>query len=384
MANRASYARWSIALGSAVLLALVLGWLALRPSARPKGGTAPLELANLVATPGEVEVGGSAVVRVQVARGSGSKGVPRFAWRASGGAIEGSGDVVTWRAPAVVGAFLISVQATDADRSATARTLVYTRLPAPKASASAPAAVAVAAPNGPDPSERIRILEAELAVAPAADAPMLDFIANKHRRIELAGLMQRAGRYREALALYAGLIEEMAADDPNSGPYRAGFGRAALQLGREDEALEALQDANPAYTTREDQYTIGSLLEKRGRPREALEAYEQTMAGNVAWPPDTLFRRATLLTAEGRSSEAVETLVAFSPVLGREFIMARLNEDPELAQVRAALEQSGRQGELEGQHSVDPQTLPGAEPPSDQPKTIVHAIPGLLEKGYEL
>ncbi|HEX6275477.1 MAG TPA: tetratricopeptide repeat protein [Polyangiaceae bacterium] len=365
-----------VALG---LFAFAFGFGERQPSTR----AGEVRVVGVHVAPSEVVAGEASRVTAVIERGGAAD--LRYVWRTpNGGTIEGEGASVRFRPPARVGTYAVLLEVRSGAERSAGKAVVRVRLPSPKLVRTD---VRARAPGPAAPSEdtlaRIGELERELASAPAPGAPALDFIAARHRKIELAGLLNRSGRYEEALVLYAELIAGLAADDPNSRPYRAGFARAALALGREEEALAAFEDAGPGSTSKADQYAMGTLLEKRGRVDEALDAYARAMNGNVAWPTDTLFRRTALLVEEGRAGEAIDLLVGFSPVRGRDAILDRLNDDPEMSGVLAALKKSGRSSELEDERPVDPKSLPGAEPRDERPRTVVHPPPGEM-KGYAL
>jgi len=381
MRRRRGFWRWAALVAvvgvAAGLLAFGLGDR--QPSTRA-GGT---RVVGVRVAPSEVVAGEASRVTAVIER-DGVKEL-RYVWRTpNGGTIEGEGASVRFRPPARVGTYAVLLEVRSGAERSAGKAVVRVRLPSPKLVRTDVRARALgpAAPSE-DTVARIEALERDLASAPAPGAPALEFIAARHRKIELAGLLNRAGRYEEALVLYAELIAGLAADDPNSRPYRAGFARAALALGREEEALAAFEDAGPGSTSKADQYAMGTLLEKRGRVDEALDAYARAMNGNVAWPTDTLFRRTALLVEEGRADEAIDLLVGFSPVRGRDAILDRLNDDPEMSGVLSALKKSGRSSELEDERAVDPKTLPGAEPRDERPRTVVHPPPGEM-KGYAL
>jgi tetratricopeptide (TPR) repeat protein len=353
---------------------------------QPSKSAGEIKIVDIRVAPREVVAGEASRLTAEITATKGSSAELRYVWRTpGGGTIEGSGASVRFRPPASVGSYLVVLEVDNGSARAKAKAFVRVRLPSPKLVRTQ---AAVRSPGPAAPSEellaRIKELETALAQAPAPGAPPLDFMAARHRKIELAGLLNRAGRHEEALVMYAELIAGLAADDPNSRPYRAGFARAAMALGREDEALAAFEDAGLESTTKSDQYAMGTLLEKQGRVDEALDAYANAMKGNVAWPTDTLFRRAALLVEQGRESEAIDLLVAFSPVPGGDAIRERLNEDPEMSALQAALKKSRRSAALEDQHPVDPTSLPGAEPRDLEPKTVIYPMPGEGEKGRPL
>ena len=365
----------------------VVGLIALGPSQRkPSTSAGDIEVVEIRVTPREVGAGEASRVTAEIAQTGARSAEILYVWRTpGGGTIEGEGASVRFRPPARVGSYPVLLEVKNGAARSKGSALVRVRLPSPKL-ARTQTSVRSLGPALPseDTLARIKELERHLAKAPAPGAPALDFMAARHRKVELAALLNRAGRYEEALILYAELIDGLAADDPNSRDYRAGFARAALALGRDDEALAAFQDAGPGSTTKADQYAMGTLLEKRERTDEALEAYARAMNGNVAWPTDTLFRRTALLVEEGREAEAIDLLVKFSPVPGRDAILERLNGDPELSRLAAALKKSRRSGDLEDARPIDPQTLPGAEPQDMEPRTVIYPMPGDDKKGHPL
>jgi hypothetical protein len=354
-----------------------------RPSSKSAG---EIKVVEIRVAPSEVVAGEASRLTAEIAATKESSVKLRYVWRTpGGGTIEGHGASVRFRPPASVGSYPVFLEVDNGSARAKGKALVRVRLPSPKlARTQAPVGSAAPAAPSEETLTRIRELESALAQAPAPGAPAVDFMAAKQRKIELAGLLDRAGRYEEALVIYAELITGLAADDPNSRPYRAGFARAALALGREDEALAAFQDAGLGSTSKGDQYAMGTLLEKRGRVDEALEAYANAMKGNVAWPTDTLFRRTALLVEQGRDAEAIDLLVGFSPVAGRDAILERLNSDPELSELQIALKKSHRSSELEDQRPVDPTALPGAEPRDLEPRTVIYPLPDDAKKGRPL
>ncbi len=110
------------------------------------------------------------------------------------------------------------------------------------------------------------------------------------------------GQVGESLGAYWQLLATSAADDPRSRRHRAGFGLAAVLLGRRDDALDALREADS-----ENSYAglcvLGWLLEGRADLAGALAAYERATLRHAA-RPEAWLRGASVLVRQGREIEA--------------------------------------------------------------------------------
>lgn len=330
----------------AVACAGALGLLVWRRAARSasaSGEATPSLSVVLMLEPDTIPVGGAARVTCKT---SGGQGRPRFTWQAREGTVHGSDASVEWLAPWQAGRYRVRVLVDDGRDRVESSVIVTVRLPTP-AGAWSPATSP--RPAHPGAQARLADLRSRIAALLRKDDP---YAHDEWRTamVELGQLLLKIGRHEEAREVYWRLLgDHPIADDTHSRPYRRGYGEAAFFLGREEEALQALLDAGPDNTA-ESHYYLGWLLERRGRPLEAAEAYEAAIDGMRGYAEPVL-RAAQLQARLGNSARAVELLVQASPVLGRTEILDRLGEDPELADLRRALAGSGREDELAAKQS---------------------------------
>ena len=121
-------------------------------------------------------------------------------------------------------------------------------------------------------------------------------------RAEYASSLERLGRWREALTVYAGL--------GRAGSF--GRGRALHALGRTEEAIRAFRAAAPEPEAR---WRAAQLLEQLGRFPEALAAYESLAFGTSPLADDAALRCLVLTQRAGQGGRQAEYRLRLSPGL---------------------------------------------------------------------
>jgi tetratricopeptide (TPR) repeat protein len=340
----------ALAVGLGTVLLLVLWGRGGSEAARMEEGASHLAV-SLSSEPAIATL--AQAVRLS-ARATGGQGEVQYAWRVPSGTLEGEGAQVVWRAPLAPGRYAVEVSVKSGSAQAQAKAHVLVRMPAPATAlfpkGEAPRGVVLGDAN----AEALRSQEERVRALLAKDEP---FAHDEWKKAlnELAEAYLKAGGYEQARQAYWRLLGDYLADDRRSLPYRRGYGEAAFFLGREDEALQALQDAGQDNTSK-TWYYLGWLLEGRGRLAEAAGAYEQAARAD-RWFTEPLYRAALLYVGLGQTAKAVELLAWASPRLGRDAILERLATDPELAAVGRALRDSGGTEKLEEAREVV-ETLP--------------------------
>jgi tetratricopeptide (TPR) repeat protein len=165
-------------------------------------------------------------------------------------------------------------------------------------------------------------------------------------RQELGSLLMASGRFNEAMDHWLEEIQMQPAGSPSDKLARVQFGIAAFYVGRDDEALQAFEDG-AEFNTAMSSYFAGLLLERLGRPADALRAYDAARLGPNKWFGEPVYRAAALFHAARRTDEAFQWLARLSRALGRDLVIARLRTDGELQPLHAALVTSGRLSLLE-------------------------------------
>jgi hypothetical protein len=146
-----------------------------------------------------------------------------------------------------------------------------------------------------DPDRAMREHSANLEVADTAD--------NKRH---VAEECIKRGQWDQAIALYRSALVGPLATDPALliGLSRALFGKGDHQGAL--DALNALQDANPGYESREGHMIYARSLEGLGRTREAAEEYRSLIG--YALGPEAQVRYGLLMKAMGEAALAQEAL----------------------------------------------------------------------------
>jgi hypothetical protein len=142
-----------------------------------------------------------------------------------------------------------------------------------------------------NPTGRYRALTDELAI--------LDTIAN---RAALAEECLRLGRFDEALSLYAGLIAQPLADEPQ---FFLGKARAEVGQGQPAAAVATLDELMrrwPDFYSPDGHLLYAVALEESGRHEEALANYANV--GQYFPGAEPRVRQAQLLQRLGRELEA--------------------------------------------------------------------------------
>lgn len=146
----------------------------------------------------------------------------------------------------------------------------------------------VAAPGARDASVDPKILEHLKALG------YLDAQSPKGQR-NLAAVHFQNGRYAEAAKAYEELIKE----DPNDGALYASLAGTYGVLGRYDEALQMLDKAERlAPLNPETYHNRGVILERQGKPQEAVKQYATALRYNSDYEPS----RAALVRLTGSAS----------------------------------------------------------------------------------
>jgi hypothetical protein len=327
------------------MLALCAGLLV----QRGRGSAPVLRLGELTATPAEVVSGGRTRLSCVV---ESSAGAPRFAWSVGGGTLVGTGTEATWIAPAMPGRYRVDLLVVDDLTSTTASVVIDVRLPSPRGRSGRLVERSSALSASASSSVRADDKRAELRRMIAADLHRDSPFARDewiNHMSELADAALFAGEAEEALIAYGLLLQVHPADQLGM-TFRAGYGKAALLLGRDDEALRALLDAGP-FNDGPGFYCLGALLEAQGRMEPAVRAYANAVR-NAPTLADAVFRSALLRWESGDAVSAIDSLVQSSPHLGGDRMLRRLHDDPELEPLLHALRSAGRVDELEAQRPV--------------------------------
>lgn len=147
--------------------------------------------------------------------------------------------------------------------------------------------------NALDPDRRMREHAANLETADTAD--------NKRH---LAEECIRRGQWDDAIGLYRSALVGPLASDPALliGLSRALFGRGDYQASL--DALDALQQDNPGYQSREGHMIYARNLEMLGRTREAADEYRSLIG--YALGPEAQVRYGLLMKTMGEPRLAEE------------------------------------------------------------------------------
>lgn len=358
--------RWLVggALAVAAVAAIVVTG---RDRSAPAGPSAPAAprsgglSVTLDAAPRDVIVGEAVQLTAAVARGD-HRGALRWTWIAARGALApGRDGQAAWTAPGKPGRYGIAVGVEDDGGRARATLTLEVRLPSP-------AEVADLTPLMQRLAERSRREAAaqaaleQQAAALVATGARRDSIEDRLRAQlaleELATIYEQLGRFDDARAVYDELLRGMLVTDAKYRGYQARLGDVAFFLG--DEAAASLAwAAGGDYVQGLSRYYQGEVLERAGATTDAAAAYARAAEG-ARWFGDPVYRRALLALQTGADADRVaDLLVEASPRLDRDRMLARLREDDELAPVRAALERSGRAGDLQ---PAQVETLEAAPP----------------------
>lgn len=163
------------------------------------------------------------------------------------------------------------------------------------------------------------VLAVSLSAAspPAARAAVESGAESVSRRIEVAEFQLRSGRWQDAVDILAPLAE---APDAPASVFR-GLGEAYLNLGRRDDAVRALTEAQRRGDARARTLLIGLLGDERSTWPQAIELLQQQVKADPA-DIDARRRLGELLVYENRVADAV-------PVL-RDVVAARPDDAPAL------------------------------------------------------
>ena len=268
----------------------------------------------------------------------------------------------TWVAPGRPGLYRVRLLATGGGGKRTAEVLVQVRVPSPTAGPLA------AAPTQEWPTALASALDdrlAELRLVAGRRDTRYEQIDARDALAQIASLLSGAERYEEAIKAYTELLAMTSSADPRATRYRGALGEASYLLGRDEEALVALQRARAGATAMQSYY-LGQILERRGDLDGAIVAYQRAWRGGRGFT-DPGFRVALLRSRRGDPDDEIEAaLIAMAMGrLGVGGVIDGLGADPEMAGLGALLERRG--GAAAFEQRVLAAVPPAPPPPAPRP-----------------